>query len=429
METAADAVVSVPAGDDAGARTADLYDWQAAMAAVDGLSMFADALDSDGQLPTEAAGRIICEHHEDWAALRGSDAELVSAKHREPASGAWTTINQLVNDGGLAHLFSRWAALGGKPSVRLVTCAALAAGPPQQLATAIIHLRAEANAAVLDEAAQEQAREALQRFVKALLFQRKGLPDRWQVPGGAVASDDAVSTIHLQEARAFLSVLTIQDDRPTRTVIGHAAPSMYVQPILVRLGRPEVPAHAVWEAVLQLFRTRMRAQGPVPGGALPPVLNSASTFDDHTMSTIDHEWALSPRSVAVQDIAVAIRIALANPLGYLPLTPPARLTRLSAKMARGACADTSIERAERLRLDFRSYWRDRRNNVPGSVAERPVLERTLMRVADEATAATRTASGTWGAPLWTALTAHLGRTPATDRPDGLDDELALGQCR
>jgi len=39
MDTAAEAVAAVPAGDDAGARTADLYDWQAAMAAVDGLRM------------------------------------------------------------------------------------------------------------------------------------------------------------------------------------------------------------------------------------------------------------------------------------------------------------------------------------------------------------------------------------------------------
>ena len=37
------------------------------------------------------------------------------------------------------------------------------------------------------------------------------------------------------------------------------APSMYMQPVLDKLGRQDVPASAVWEAVLQLFQVRMVA--------------------------------------------------------------------------------------------------------------------------------------------------------------------------
>jgi hypothetical protein len=69
--------------DDAGASTADRYDWQAAMAAADGLALYLDALD-DGKLWGADDARIVCEHHEDWVVVRGDDAELVSAKHREP---------------------------------------------------------------------------------------------------------------------------------------------------------------------------------------------------------------------------------------------------------------------------------------------------------------------------------------------------------
>lgn len=100
METAAEVVVAVPAGDDAGARAADLYDWQA-WATANGLRLFADALDGDSHLLLEAGGHIICKHHEDWMVLNDPDAELVSAKHRKPSSGAWTDNKAACRQGWL----------------------------------------------------------------------------------------------------------------------------------------------------------------------------------------------------------------------------------------------------------------------------------------------------------------------------------------
>jgi hypothetical protein len=119
--------------DDAGASTADRYDWQAAMAAADGLALYRDALDDTGQLAVGFDGRIVCEHHEDWVAVQGDDAELVSGKHREQAYGAYTTVNQLVSEGGLGHLFGRWHVLYQKPTCRLVTTAGLGPATPKVL--------------------------------------------------------------------------------------------------------------------------------------------------------------------------------------------------------------------------------------------------------------------------------------------------------
>ncbi|GAB3448549.1 hypothetical protein [Actinophytocola sediminis] len=426
MDTAADAVVSVPPADDAGARTADLYDWQAAMAAADGLSLYLDTTTADGDVPSDADRRIMCERHEDWVVALGSDAELVSAKHREPASGAWTTVSQLVDQGGLGHLFGRWLALGRMPRARLVTCGALAAGAPRKLAKAITVLHKEAAGDILDQETQAVVAAEVDGFARLLLVYRKGLPTRWQAPDGAIAASVEVETTHLQEVRAFLSVLFIDDQRPNRSVVGHAAPSMYALPILARLGRLDVPPSAVWEAVLAVFRTRMRAQGPVSSGALPIVLSTRSASGNATPMSVEEQRDLASRVVTVQDIGVAIRVALAHPLGYVPITPPARLTKLSVKMARGGCADTSIERAEQLRIGYRDYWRSRRENVPGGTGARAAVERALMRAADEATTASRTATGSWGMLFWKALAEHLARISDGERPDGLDDELARG---
>lgn len=425
MDTAAEVVVAVPAGDDAGARTADLYDWQAAMATADGLRLFANALDGDGRQLPEAGGCIICEHHEDWTVLCEPYAELVSAKHREPASGAWTTIKQLVDLGGLAHLFGRWLILEEKPSVRLVTCAALAPGDPRKLAEVTVLLRDEASGCELTPAALALVSEVAKRFAKELLLHRDGLPDEWRAPVNVVVRTYVASEDHVRKICSFLARLFIDANRPHREVTEHAAPSMYMQPVLDKMRRPDVPASAVWEAVLQLFRVRMRAHGPVPDGALPLVLVTSSNSGGAT-TAFEVQRALLPRTVDVHDIAIAIRTALSNPLGYMPLAAPAQLSRLSVKMAWGGCADTSISRAERLRSDFKRYWRDRGDSVPGSTAERYSLESTLLRVADEATFEVRTAVGTWGGPFWRALADHLGRLRGADPIDGLDNELALG---
>ncbi len=330
MDTAAEVVVAVPAGDDAGARTADLYDWQAAMAAADGLRMFLDALDNQGQLVPGVTGRVICEHHEDWTLVREPDAELVSCKHRELASGAWTTIPQLVGKGGLAHLFGRWLALDEKPNVRLVTCAGLAAGLPHKLATSTQLLRDEVAGHELDAAELALIEEITSLFTRELHFHRDGLPDEWRAPADAKAKTYVVLDDHVLKVRTFLTRLVIDVGRPNRDVIAHAAPTMFARPVLQKMGGPEDACSAVWEAVLQLFRARMRARGPRQYGNLPVVF-AASAVSGGATTEFATDAALEGRIVDLQDIDVAIRVALRNPQGYMPLAIPAQLTRLSVQ--------------------------------------------------------------------------------------------------
>jgi hypothetical protein len=74
---------------------------------------------------------------------------------------------------------------------------------------------------------------------------------------------------HVEQAGRFLSMLRIDEGKPSRTYIGHAAPDMYCGPVLRILGHDALIAASVWEAVLALFRARMRAAGPSPAGLFP----------------------------------------------------------------------------------------------------------------------------------------------------------------
>lgn len=115
-----------PPPDDAGASTADRYDWQAAMATADVLALYLDCLEADGTVRDAAGFEVICEHHEDWALSDAGIAEIVSAKHRETGVGAFTTFRSLLVDGGVLNLYDRWLALDEAPRCRLVTTAGLA---------------------------------------------------------------------------------------------------------------------------------------------------------------------------------------------------------------------------------------------------------------------------------------------------------------
>ncbi|RPK84311.1 hypothetical protein EES47_23630 [Streptomyces sp. ADI98-12] len=101
------------------------------MATADSLSLYETALDSNGLLAEDNTCRIVCERHEDWAVVVDDDVELVSAKHRDAPYGAYTTVNQLADDGGIAHLFKEGE--GDDVAVGEVGVGAVVADPPLEL--------------------------------------------------------------------------------------------------------------------------------------------------------------------------------------------------------------------------------------------------------------------------------------------------------
>lgn len=387
------------------------------MAAVDGLSCYYQHLES----PQSGPVRIICELHEDWVVQIGTGAQLVSAKHREPSSGAWPTIKALVEDGGLGHLFARWLHLKRTPTVRLVTSAATATGDPSDLARCPDLLKLQTSGEELAEDETTTLRHCIDQTARSLMMYRKGLPSSWQAADGARAKNLIPGEDLLDAVTAFVKVLVIDQARPTRDLIAHAAPTLYARPITAKMGHPDHLASAVWEAVLQLFRLRMRDRGPSLRGGLSPVI---ARPENETRSASDS--ALETRVVTLDDVVLAVNIALSHPVAYLPPQPSPRTTKLGIKMSVGDCSDTSIERAERLRLDYVRYRRERGKSVPGSSAEQRQIERKLHRIADEETEQARVSTGNWGGDLWLSLSRRL-EDPSADMMDaGLDGDLMLG---
>ena len=416
--SAAELVVTVTPQDDTGAWTTDLYEWQAVVAAADGLRMYLDALDAAGNLTRPENSRLICEHHEDWVALRNQDAELVSAKHPGLAFGAYTTPNSLADDGGVAHLFNRWLAMQEKPTCRLVTAAGVS-GPAQKLVE-LARTARDQRVAGEEFAPDNEQEQLLTSFGRALLKHCPGLSERWTSLDGR--QPESIPTAeHRQQIIRFLSVFTFQDSVPKKYA-AHAAPSMFAQPVLDRL-RSSAPAGSVWEAVLAVFRIRMRAAGPAPTGGLPAVLSFPLGSRAPTLAEL--EAGLTSRIVTLSDIDLAIRTAIANPSGFARLPRLVRTTRLAIKMEVGGCSDNTVERAEQLRADYVDYWRDLQMADPTARSRQQRLHRVLLRISDAATTQVKQQNVLWGVDLWWRLEADLDHQ-RSDLPADMDGDLALG---
>lgn len=412
-------ILDIPAPDDDGARTADLYQWQASMAAADGLAMLARCLRDDLTLPPGMAGSVICEHHEDWIVRLDDQAEIVSAKHREPHLGPWESITVLVSKGGVGHLFARWILLKREVAARLVSCAGLANGEAKDLGKCPEFLRRLADGETLSDTETATLKDCVDRLARALMMYRKELPSDWQAPSGSKAKQLTPPPGLIEAVRAFLKVLAFDTIRPNREFAPHAAPTLYAAPLIEKFGQPASIASVIWGAVVALFEIRMRGRGPASLSGLPQIGVGQA-------SQATNELALETKTVALADILVSVRTAIANPGAYMPLARPARVSTLSMKMANGGCSENSITRAERLRLDYSQYRRTRESSVPGSRAERAAIERALLRVADEETTKVRTASGRWGTTLWSSLSDRLDDHVLLPTDPNLDGELALG---
>lgn len=383
--------------DDAGAETLDRYEWQAMMATIDLLGLYMDAVDDTHRQPSSVTDcGLVCEYHEDWARVVHGEVDLVSGKHKEPSFGAYTTTTSLLGDGGVYHLLDRWMALGSVASSRLVTTAGLDSDAAA-IGRACSHFRVNGPKAALPTLAIQGAFNRLS----------KGVAERRAAGGDPPLADLATDILP-----RFLASMTFQCGEPRREHLPTLAPAAYAEPIARALGRPDL-AVEIWEAVLSLVRARMRAAGPARRGLLPTLAPGGPD-------------ELERRTITVADMNVAIATAISMPAGFAPLPKLVITNKMAVKMHEGRCAATSIDRAERLRKRFNSIRRDQRAKPGGREAELD-LELLLRRVADRATADTRTvATEPWGAAMWTELENRLIVEAGTGPAAALGVDMLMG---
>lgn len=401
--TPAQILAVTPAPDDAGAETYDRFDWQCAMATADLLAFYFGQLSAGGSPPDGVVFELICEHHEDWALSNGVKAEIISAKHHERGFGTYSTLKQLLDEGGVLHLLDRWLALQKTPECRVMTTSGLS-GDAQLLERACAHFSEQ------DEGALEvgEHEELLSRFAKEIT-NRRVTKLRSADPKATEASVEVESP---ETLAAFLRILRVTHGLPFRDDLQYSASSRYAMPVAKALGRDDA-ADAIWHALLNVVRERMRAAGPHPRASLPLVLGAKD------------EPGFEKRMLTLSDVDTIIGVALANPSGYRPLPKQIKTTRVAVKMSVGGCSDNAIARAENLRLQFRKHWRTVTSG-PGRVSSRQKIENVLQRIVEEETELVSGDAGPWGTALWSSVRLRLDALENSPKAQGLDADLLLG---
>ncbi|GEA84818.1 MULTISPECIES: dsDNA nuclease domain-containing protein [Cellulomonas] len=412
--TAIDTLTAASPPDDAGADTADRYDWQALTAAVDALSMI---------LGAKRAGRsiedvlVVCEYHEDYVLCDGDSVLLVSVKHRESGAGSWT-FAPLFTDGGLAHLFLRWCALSEDSRCRLVTNVGLRNGEPARLSQICERLRtAGPGPRTFEES--EMIRSACARILDAIPAD-KVVPE-WaaRLPAGGRWSqvfEDAVTR--------FLGILSFDCDRVSRHHLPAAAAAMYMRPVLQELGIDDSLADAAWETVSGLFRERMRGRTTPAREAMEIRIRSLADLTPEARECHRAE----DRAIAGEDILRAL--AIARDVAILPVPRGRSMapTRLAIKLVNAGCHDTTVHAAEAAARQWREYELDM-NLQPGTAQDLARLKvRTLLAVSDlHERCAEGAEQADYGPVMWRMMR-DVVREPRLQDGGGLfvDDELILG---
>lgn len=417
-ENAVKVLLELPPSDDSGAQTADRYDWQAAMATADALALQFQCIDGVYSEVDSSKIQIICEFHEDWIIQIDQQVELVSAKHRDLQIGAWRSAGDLVDKGGLGHLFSRWTNAQQLPNARLVTNAAVASGEAESIAKCHKLLGVHSSTSRLSVDDATDCSQAIDTFCRSVMMLAKGLPSEWVAPDGVRKNDLNVPNTLIEAGFRFLRILRIDQKRPNRADIAHSAPSLYAEPLAMKMGLNLGATRAIWETVLSLIRVKMRARGEGERGGLPIVGGvKGGSFSEELKDQ---------RGYNLKDIQIAVETCARHPKAFELSSFPRRLTRLSTKMAMGRCADTSIERAEKLRLDYVRYRRERKNAAPGNVNETRKIDNALHRIADEETQMVRSYAEGWGADLWNGLSARFSPDQQLSNGIEIEGDLALG---
>jgi hypothetical protein len=271
--------------DDSGSETLARFDFQMHLAALECVRMLAD----------DTVLHIVCEWAEDYVIARTTGLELVSVKHREPSQGAWT-LAAILEDGGVKHLYRRWAENGRDCRCRLQTNAGLAVG-----------------------------KQGGSQLRSAHVGERN--PDALTKIGSGLGTDD------IDDVVRFLQALVVEDSLPKRDDL---LPRLLVDTL------PPIAAHLGWPAteIRSRFAT-IKAQVVIASGR--DMQASGRDLSGAANPDLARARALVSKTVTRQTLRAAEGSA-----GH-------STTRLARKLSAGGLGPTDIERCKRLRADWLSF--------------------------------------------------------------------------
>lgn len=351
---------------------------------------------------------LVCEVHADWLLEISPSNVLVSAKHRDPSQGPWSTVNQLVGAGGIGRLFELWCEHGPDIETKLVTNAPVV----KELSALGDLLRASRRASdpkqLLDD---EQFRSLIDSICRCLAKHCSKLPSHLStLVSNSHPVGNPIPDLVRTECVSFLARLTIEDARPQREFSMEAGPGLWAVGYLDRTGLSKDLAVPLWEATVRFVEQRMRGRGE-------------SHTSHHVGVVVSQTIDVSKRSISTSDLEQVAALVRNDKLAFAPAPALTRTTKLGVKMQAGGCLDVSIDRAEKLRLRYRRYLRAKREALLESDDGAQELE--LLALADAASHRVKHDTGALGADLWRKLD-ETSRSDAARGKTNLDSDLILG---
>jgi hypothetical protein len=371
--------------DDAGAETQARFRFQAEVAARRCVKI----------LLQEGIRSIVCEWHTDFLVqYHDGTIELVSVKHLESSQRRWT-VAELVDDGGLKTLCSRWRdARGG---------------------------------------------------VRCTLETNAGMRPGRNEPGGlrdALASEDAASMaewasrlaplldVDEHEALEFLRYLKIDDRLPGRAEIRAVNLQDHLRPAAPQLRLAPTELDAAYDRIVTVVETASR-----DGGAGDSVAGLLAN-PDRLRGDLQLQETIARRTVDRTRLLGALRPAA--PLVTLSLARGGshRETVLVKKLRRGNVGPTAIQSARNLRsswLKLRETWS---TGLPGDREAVEDLAARILIAAQRAERAARNTGAPWGDQMNAFLQDELTVANVGIHPFVFDDHHLVGfayelaeQCR
>jgi hypothetical protein len=329
--------------DDTGAETAARYRFQAEVIARDAITCLASG-----------RGAVVCEWQEDAIVVRtADDVELLSVKHREVTQGPWTK-RQLIESGGLRHLFERWTGTGGRARCRLATNGGLD--------TAASKIR-DACASGNDEVIGQVAGDICSRM--------------------RASADDLVP---------FLKLLRIEDGLPARGHIGPVNVARMMRPALRKMGYTSVSPDAAYEAIVRSVELASQDR-PESADTLDVVLDPG-----HLDQLARTRRRLADRTLRPDRLRLAVSAVRGSDRVRLVMEGEPKATALERKLRAGGLGPTSVQAAKALRASWSLFEKEMLDPLGGQ-DELDEFAVKLMRVASGAETEAMTtpaADGTWG---------------------------------